>query len=239
MSTTLGIWYDKYIGKLIPKYAFFSVIFCFVLNQLVYTGAQIIMADAVHYDLSLEFDKRVPFRPEWVLVYIICFAFWIVNYILITREGKEEWFKFAVGDYLSRLICGIFFFLTPTTNVRPEVVGDGIIETLMRFIYSMDAPTNLFPSIHCLVSWMCFIGIRRSKKVPFWYKVFSCVFAILVFISTQYTKQHYILDVFAGVLIAEWCYSLGHRKEWYKKVWNIFDKINGKVFGKAAFDENI
>ena len=72
----------------------------------------------------------------------------------------------------------------------------------------MDSPTNLFPSIHCLVSWLCAIGLRGAK-VSNWYKVFSYTFAIAVCVSTQLTKQHYIVDVFGGIALAEISLLLG------------------------------
>ena len=102
----------------------------------------------------------------------------------------------------------------------------------MRFVYAADPATNLFPSIHCLVSWMCFIGIRKQKHIPVWYKVFSAVFALLVFASTQFTKQHYIIDVFAGAAIAELSYFIGTHTNFYKKIWRFFDKVNNVVFGR-------
>jgi len=236
MQYKLRWWYEAYIGKVIPRYAFFSVIFCFVFNSLIYTGTQILMKDAKHYDLSTSFDYSVPFVPGWVFIYVVCFAFWAVNYVMITREGYNEWFKFATGDYLSRIICMVFFVFLPTTNVRPEVTGNGIAENIIRFIYFADPATNLFPSIHCLVSWMCYIGIRGRKIIPLWYRIFSCIFAILVFMSTQFTKQHYIADVAAGVVIAEVCVYIGKNTKVYIKVGQFFDKVNVKVFGKTCYD---
>lgn len=53
----------------------------------------------------------------------------------------------------------------------------------------------------------------------------------MVFISTQFTKQHYIADVIAGVLIAEICLYIGRHTKLYKKTSKIFDKINAKVLG--------
>lgn len=229
--------YDQSIGKIIPAYAFLSVIFCFVFNSLIYSGTQWLMKDAKHLDLSSDFDRRVPFRPEWVWIYVICFLFWGINYIMITRLGKEEWFRFAVGDYLSRIICGIFFVLLPTTNIRPEVTGDGITAWMMQFIYRMDPAFNLFPSIHCLVSWFCFIGLRGRKEIPGWYRCFSCIFAVLVFASTQFTKQHYFIDIIAGVAIAEICYYIGHHTDRYQKVMACFERLNNVVFGKEWEEE--
>ena len=155
---------------------------------------------------------------------------------MITRQGKEGWFQFATGDYLSRIICGIFFILLPTTNIRPEVTGNSFPELLIQFVYWIDAPTNLFPSIHCLVSWLCFAGIRGKGYVPKWYQAFSALFAIAVFASTLFTKQHFIVDVAAGIVIAEVCYYIGQHTKYYQKIEEIFDRVNRKVFGEK-FDE--
>ncbi len=229
-------WYSSGIGKVIPKYGFLSVIFCFVVNQIVYSGCQIFMKGAKHYDFTSSWDRKIPFVSQWMYIYLICFVFWGVNYILITRTGKEEWFKFATADYMSRIICGIFFILIPTTNVRPDVTGSGLSEILTRFIYSIDDATNLFPSIHCLVSWMCFIGIRGRKEIPVWYRGFSMVFALLVCASTQFTKQHYLIDVAAGLFIAELCYYITTHTNLYKYTMKIFDKINIRLFGKEGYE---
>ena len=135
-STRFGIWYEKSVGKLIPKQTVVSLISCFVLNSAIYTGTQLLMKNAKHYDLSTKFDKSLPFVKEWIYIYLICFAFWAVNYIMISRTEREHWYKFATGDYLSRLICGVFFILLPTTNVRPEITGNGLSSILMRFVYT-------------------------------------------------------------------------------------------------------
>ncbi|KIR02812.1 Protein of phosphatidic acid phosphatase family [Lachnospiraceae bacterium TWA4] len=210
------------LEKLIPSYGRSSLIGCLVLNCMIYWGAQRLTANAYHYDLTTNFDRSIPLVNEWVYIYFICYIFWGLNYILIEREGKEHWFRFASADMVSRMICGIFFILLPTTNVRPEIVGNDFAAWLMRFLYQADEASNLFPSIHCLVSWFCFIGIRKSKKIPLWYKIFSCVFAILVCLSTQFTKQHYFVDVIGGILLAELCYFVSQKVNVYKLTAKIF-----------------
>ena len=231
-KTKLGIWYDRWIDRWIPAYGIFSLIACFVWNSLIYTGTQILMGKAHHYDLTTELDRQVPFRAEWIFIYLVCSLFWAVNYILIVREGKEQWFRFATADIMSRMICGVFFILLPTTNVRPEVTGSGLASELVRFVYGIDAPTNLFPSIHCLVSWFCFIGIRKSRKIPKGYKIFSAVFALLVCASTQFTKQHYLVDVAAGIILAEGCYYIACRSSLYLGLQRVFGCLERKIFGE-------
>ena len=232
-----GHLYEKTLGRLIPVYSIFSVIFCFVFNSVLYFGLQVLMKGVKHYDFTSFLDRKIPFVPEWSIIYLGCYLFWGVNYILVARQEKESWFRFATADYLSRIVCAFFFIVLPTTNVRPAVVGDGLPQLLMRFVYQMDDASNLFPSIHCLVSWFCFIGIRGKREIPLWYRIFSCVMAFLVFASTLFTKQHFIIDVFAGVILAEVCYYIGNHTNWYQKVMDVFDKINRFVFEERIHEE--
>ena len=226
----LGLFYDKTIGKIIPMHGFFSVIFCFVFNSVLYFGLQILMKGVYHHDFTSPLDRAIPFVPAWSVIYLGCYVFWGVNYILATRQKKEIWFRFATADYLSRVICALFFIFLPTTNVRPEVSGHGLPDELMRFVYRMDDAANLFPSIHCLVSWFCVIGVRARADIPKWYRIFSYIAAFLVFLSTLFTKQHYIIDVIAGVILAEVCYYIGVHTKGHLRIMKIFDKINQSVF---------
>lgn len=223
---------NKLIQKIIPLYGILPLLCAFGLNMIVYSGAMSICADWKHYDRPTPLDEMVPLVPWWMYIYFGCYLFWVANYILVARIHKEDpssFYRFVTTDMMSRLVCGLFFFLIPTTNVRPEVVGTTFADDLLRFLYQIDQPTNLFPSIHCLVSWMCYIGIRGNKKVPRWYQVFSCIFALLVVISTQTTKQHYIADAVGGLLIAEILFALNKRINAYRYVQRFFDSIHLKL----------
>lgn len=236
-ETMFGKWYRRWFGKWIPEYGVLVLLACGIFNNFIYWGTQRLADNTYHYDLTSAIDRKIPFVKEWIIIYVVCFAFWAFNYILISREGKEKWYRFATADLMSRLICGIFFVLLPTTNVRPQVTGNDFCSWLVNFVYTVDAPTNLFPSIHCLVSWFCFIGVRKSKKIPMWYKVFSLVFAILVCASTQFTKQHYLPDVAGGILIAELCYYITNHTRIYLGVERFFDRVGRVIFGVMRYDE--
>lgn len=230
--TRLGQFYKKYLDRIVPAYAIFSLITCFALNSIIYFGSQRLMAGAKHYDLSIPLDEMIPFQPYWIFIYVFCYVEWTIGYIVISRQGKEHWFQFALADMMSRLICGAFFILLPTTIIRPEITGSGISDMLVKLIYTLDPATNLFPSIHCLVSWLCFVGVRKSKNVPKWYKFTMSIYAFLVFVSVVTLKQHVVVDIFAGVIIAEICYYISYRKKWYQKLMKIFDSVNKCILGK-------
>ena len=224
----------KYIEKLCPVYAIIPLICCFGINTLIYSLSMSICEDWKHYDFTSNFDRRVPLLPEWSFIYLGCFAFWAFNYILvghIYKDDRKKFFQFVTTDIMSRLVCGIFFFFMPTTNIRPEVLGDSVAEQVLRFIYRIDEPANLFPSIHCIVSWMCFVGIRESKKVPLWYKIASCIIALLVVVSTQVLKQHYIIDAIAGIALIEVLYYVNQKVDIYVIAKRLFEKINRIICG--------
>lgn len=210
----------------IPQYSVIPLIVCFLFNSILYKLAIDITRGWERYDFTTALDRLIPVVPSSTIVYLGCYIFWIVNYILIAQIGKEHFYRFQVADLLSRVVCFLFYIIVPTTNIRPYVENTGIFENVLNWVWSIDPAANLFPSIHCLVSWFCYVGIRGQNKVPLWYQRFSLIFAILVCISTQLTKQHYLIDVFGGILLAELTYYVGKKTRLYEWNQKIFEKIN-------------
>lgn len=218
----------EFLVQIVPDYAVLPLLACLTVNCLIYSGTAAITEGWKHYDFTLGIDRQVPLIPGFIVVYLGCYLFWLVNYIWIVRQGREHCMRFVTAEILSKFVCCAFFLLIPTTNVRPELIGNDIFTNMLRVIYEVDAATNLFPSIHCLVSWFCYMGLRGQKKVPGAYRAFSCLAAILVFISTQVTKQHYLIDIIGAIVIAEGCWYLGYHTKWYQKTDRIFSRLQRK-----------
>ena len=219
----------KKLKNLIPEYGVMPLLIAVTLNFSVYGGARVIAGDWKHHNIQGELDGMIPFLPFTVVIYLGCYLFWIVNYILIARRGKREVCQFFSADFLSRLVCFACYLIYPTTNVRPVVEAEGFWNQVMIFLYTIDAADNLFPSIHCLVSWFCFAGLRGESRIPRGYKVLSCIMALLVCISTLTTKQHVIVDVIGGVALAELCLWIGKRPKVWKSYEKLLDEIDGKL----------
>ncbi len=228
--------YDAYLEKWIPRYAFFSFAGCFVWNCMIYWITQnvITVFDLPLHDLTTAMDQRVPFVPVWVGIYVLSFPFWVVSYALAARENsREDWFRFVFADMASRVVCGLIFLLYPTTNVRPVITGDGFWDWAMSVIYAADPPLDLFPSIHCLASLMCWLGIRKCERLPLWYRRCTLLFAVLIFASTQFTKQHYLVDIFGGTAVALGCFILSRHMHGYRIVERFYSWLDLKVFGRT------
>lgn len=208
--------------KIIPKYAYIPLLTMLIMNILVYNGSKIFTNSLYHYNASTFIDAYIPFLPIFISIYILAYVQWIVGYIVIAREDRNTCYHFCMAEIIAKLLCLFFFFVFPTTMVRPEVVGNGLWEVLTRFIYSVDAPVNLFPSIHCLESWLCFRGALHLKKVSKKYKIIMFVFTILVCLSTVFVHQHVFIDIIGGILVVE----IGILITKKFNLGNIFEKIN-------------
>jgi len=178
----------------------------FIFNMIAYSGARLIAGGRYHHDITSSVDTLIPLVPWTITVYFGCYIFWVLSWFIAAMQNENRRYRFFAADTFAKAISMAVFIAYPTTNIRPEIVGDGIWSELMRFLYSVDSADNLLPSLHCMTSWLCFIGVRRRKDISLTFKCFACVLAFAVFISTLTTKQHVIVDVFAGALLAELCY---------------------------------
>ncbi len=179
-------------------------------NLVAYVGARVInlLADRSYINMTTSIDMGMPVLPFFAIIYVLAFPFWVGTYIYVSRMSDEKCYRLATADIAGKLLCGLVFIILPTQNVRPVVETTDFSSWLLNVIYFFDLPNNLFPSIHCLKSWLCFAAVRDEQKVPMWFKGFSFVLAVLICVSTLYTKQHVAADALAGVFIAEMFWQL-------------------------------
>ena len=195
--------FQQWLEWIVPAYARIPLALLVIINLIVYEGTQFLMLHAKHWELALPLDGRIPFRPAWMVIYILAYLQWAVGYVMIARESRERCYRVFMGEIIAKFICGLFFIVMPTRIERPSVEGSGFIAWFTRLVFSADLPGNLFPSIHCLESWFCFRGAIGMKRASRWYAPAMLALTLLVFASTLLVKQHVLVDIPAGILVAE------------------------------------
>lgn len=223
--------------QIVPKLMWLPLILSLVCNSIAYYGSRLVTTNRVHYNLSNRFDDYIPFIPWTIVIYLGCYLFWVVNYVIGCRQDREKAFRFMSADVLAKLVCLICFIAFPTTNTRPVIEGNSIWEEGMRLLYHMDAADNLFPSIHCLTSSFCFIAVRENERVPKWYKGASLLMAVSVYLSTLTTKQHVMIDVAAGIVLSEASYLFVKKSGFSKWYGAVLSKAAGKINERREPDE--
>ncbi len=216
--------------KEIEGYFWLSLILMVIANRLAFLLGRLLAQGRVHYDVTLPIDFAVPFMPWTISIYFGCFIFWFLIYRLAAQLPRENADRFFCANLLGKVISFLFFVCLPTTLIRPELYGTTFWDASMRFLYEIDAPDCLFPSLHCMVSWLCWVGIRGNKQVPLPWRVAALLMAILVCFSTLTTRQHVLPDVAGGILFAELCYWLAGRSAIRSLYTRLIDRLSRLVF---------
>ena len=148
---------------------------------------------------EVRLDRLFPVQPAWALVYGALYLFLIVLPVFVVRQ--PDLIRRTFLAYLAVWITAYVFFLAwPTVAPRPvEVVGEGFLAWGLRFLYSADPPYNCFPSLHVAHSFVSAIACCRVHRGV---GIAAGICASLVGISTLFTRQHYVLDVAAGIALA-------------------------------------
>jgi membrane-associated phospholipid phosphatase len=147
---------------------------------------------------ELLLDRIIPLFPAWSVIYISHLLLVPLPFVAIR---SPELVRRTVLAYLLVWAISLFcFLLYPTVAPRPEKVPSGhFFAWLLGIIYIADPPYNCFPSLHVahtLVSAFAFRHVHLGVCA------ILGVWGLLIGQSVLHTKQHYVLDVFVGVLLA-------------------------------------
>ncbi len=151
------------------------------------------------WNTQTAWDTRIPFRPEWIWVYLIPYLIGPAVAGMLTPATFRWYIRRGLVLVGVTLLIFIGF---PTKTVRPHIsdLGDGVTETLYKHIAAIDdPPANAAPSLH--VSLTCLLALAVVRDYPRWWPA-ALGAAAVVWVSTLLTWQHHLIDVGTGIAIA-------------------------------------
>jgi membrane-associated phospholipid phosphatase len=197
-DTVTGTW--LMVGRMLtrPYRVTLPMVALLLLVPLYIFIAELMPGRVLHVPASA-WDQVIPLQPAWSLVYGSLYLFLIVLPVLIVSQ--EEQVRRSVLAYLTVWTAAYVCFLVyPTTAPRPaDVMGQGFAVWGLKSLYSADPPYNCFPSLHVAHS---FVSALICHRVHRGVGIAALACAALVALSTLLTKQHYVADVIAGILLA-------------------------------------
>jgi membrane-associated phospholipid phosphatase len=148
---------------------------------------------------ELAWDRALPVWPVWALIYGALYLFLIALPVFTVRE--HDHLRRTVWAYLFVWITSyVIFMVYPTAAPRGDkAAGEGFAVWGLQALYSSDPPYNCFPSIHVAHSFVSALTCYRLNRTV---GLVALLCASLVALSTLFTKQHYILDVIGGMMLA-------------------------------------
>ena len=190
------------------RYYAVALLFSALSNRAVFFIGHLFARGARIRDFSLPGEPLLPFLPWTIWIYLGIIPWCAIVYYLVSQRERREADRFFAALILSRLICLLFFILFPTHIERPELSGNSLSMLLLKLLYLFDTPDDLFPSAHCLLAWLCWVGVRGKKDLLLALRVGALLLAAAVCVSTLTVRQHVLADIFAGILLAELCWQL-------------------------------
>lgn len=146
-------------------------------------------------------DQSIPFWPWTVWIYTSEYTFFIVIYLVCRSTLNLNKYFYALMAL--QVVSSVIFMAWPTTYPRHLYPLPAELDSLTHFVFSTlrdgDNPNNCAPSLHVssvILSSLMFLNEQR-EKLPFFF-----TWGILIALSTLTTKQHYVIDVVTGLMMA-------------------------------------
>ena len=149
------------------------------------------------YFLETAIDRKIPFIPAAVVPYMLFIPCVITTLWILfsTPYAIEGYTALIIG-----ILMGSALRLMARTGIRqPQIRRKDIFSRIIHWLYLHDDRARTFPSTHVLVASI--LGFYVALAFPM-YAVSVVSLAVLIILSTLLIKQHYIIDVIGGFLVA-------------------------------------
>ena len=135
---------------------------------------------------------------SWFLMLVIPFVY------LLKRKSYDNMYDIIIPMFSAMFISLIIYVIYPTAlDIRvTNITGNDVCAWLIRQIQKIDAPNNVCPSIHVSTTVIIDNQFRKILKNNSKLKLLFILWDVGICISTMLVKQHSIIDVMCGVVLA-------------------------------------
>ncbi len=148
-------------------------------------------------DLGTKLDRKIPFLPQFAPVYFSTYFFVVQPFFILSKAPQFYWMLISFASI--SVIASLFHAAVPSKIERKENLAvDNLSGWMLDRFQKTCKPYGNFPSMHVGLS----VPVVAANYMVGGVVVgsISLVWAILIALSTLFTKQHYIWDVLAGVM---------------------------------------
>jgi len=193
--------------RFLKEYRHLLAVLTIALQGLIYLQiTPLATQDSVQVNTSL--DDLIPYLSWFVIFYVAWMPLLYIAFIYLGITNRSLYWRTIIAYNAAVTVSNLIFILFPTSMPRPEISGNDIFNMLVLFIYNHDQPVNCFPSIHCLTTYLLFISMIRHQLFSVGMRVLFSVFFWSIIASTVFIKQHALVDVTGGILLAEMAYRV-------------------------------
>jgi len=150
--------------------------------------------------LNTALDRAIPFLPFTIWCYLPFYAGIFVMAIAGLRT-RRLFDRALVGVVVTMMVGATGHLLVGAEYPRPAVgaANGNLSLAFVAWVQAVDPPGNVFPSLHVAHTSALAVILRHDRPRL---GTLAVVMAGLLALSTLTTKQHFVADVLAGLVIA-------------------------------------
>lgn len=196
------------------------LLFLYVIVYLIGFKALENRTDVEYRLVHTKFDEMIPFLEVFIIPYFLWFGYIAFVLIRLCIKSREDFILSFVYIFGGMTLGLIIFALYPTMqSLRPAVFPrENLFTRLTAFLYSIDTPTNVAPSLHVYNAIGIHLAVVRGKKYFGRYGTrLSFILAVFICLSTLFVKQHSVICVVTGALMSVLMYFAVYVPNFFKE----------------------
>tara|TARA_R110002074_G_scaffold112241_2_gene240356 strand:- start:105 stop:752 length:648 start_codon:yes stop_codon:yes gene_type:complete len=176
------------------------------LMLVIYASSYILIQAFItthEFDLITEFDNAIPFMPQHIWIYHSILPVIFLTMLSLVQT-KTVFFTTFWACAIATVVLNVSYLCFPSFYPRSEFEVETVSEAVLWLTRKIDGSHNTFPSGHVTFAWIMFLGACRTElatKVE-GIKSLYLLWAIGLALSTLTLKQHYLVDVLSGIVLA-------------------------------------
>lgn len=207
---------DK-VKELLYRYRHGWILLYLVIYQIWFVYVERTVTRRFHI-VHMAVDDYIPFIEIFIVPYLLWFGYVAFAIAWFFFKDVQDFYKICTFLFVGMTVFLVISTVYPNGHyLRPRVFErDNIFITMVKGLYMIDTPTNLFPSIHVYNSLGVHLAVMHSDKLKEkkWVRRISFVLMCTIIASTMFLKQHSVFDVVTGCVMALIMYTLVYAREW-------------------------
>ncbi len=143
-------------------------------------------------------ERAIPFVPFFIIPYLSIDLFFVAAPSLFRDQCELRLYALRVAGAI--VIAGICFLLFPLRFAFPRPSAEGWLGLLFAWFRALDAPCNLFPSLHAAL--LVFLVDAYARHLRGFGRAVVMLWFVLIGFSPLLTHQHHVLDIVGGFALA-------------------------------------
>lgn len=148
--------------------------------------------------MYFDWELEIEIVPWMILVYISFYPILVLGFFAC--RDRETIKSYCYSMILSSFIAAVVFLVFPSELGYSRTDDVGVFKPLYDWLYMMDKPVNMYPSLHITSSMIATYFISDSTKKT-WVRVGVWTWFVAIGFSVILVHQHHLFDIVTGLVL--------------------------------------